>query len=109
MIQIYGTSTSVMLDVDRYDYDTDPKIIENESYNGHIYRTRYKERKRWSFSAVVDDGDRQTLEALEAESATTMYDEDGTEYTGFIINLRFERIAGADFYRATFTYRGWEA
>jgi hypothetical protein len=108
MIQLYGTSASVMLDVERYEYDLDPKYVENESYNGYVYRTRYRERKRFNFSAVVDEGSRDDIEAVDADNLITMYDEDGTEYEGYISNLRFERIAGADYYRTSFNFRGWE-
>lgn len=109
MIKIIGSSNNVLLDPDRYEIDSDPKIVENESYTGIIYKTIRKQRKRFTIGTVLEEEDMTALEALEAEGAVSFYDENNTEFTGFINALRFQRIAGTLFYNTSFNFRGWEA
>ncbi|HPJ89593.1 MAG TPA: hypothetical protein PLO84_10790 [Thermotogota bacterium] len=107
MIKIYGLTNRLTLTPDKYEEDTDVKVIENESYTGVIYREIKKVRKRFNLNAVIDEEEKAVLEALEAEGTVSFVDMLNKAYTGYIQNLKFQRIAGVEAYTASFMFRGW--
>lgn len=108
MIQIKGTSEMIILLPDKYEEDSDPKEITTEAYSGVIYREVKRIRKRININVVIDETEKTVLEALEAEGTVSFIDRQNKVYTGYIQNLKFQAIAGADgAYNTSFTFRGW--
>lgn len=107
MILIKSATNSIVLTPDKYEEDSDLKVIENESYTGVIYREVKKVRKKYNLNVVVDSEKKTVLEALEAEGTVSFWDIENREYTGHVLNLKFSKIAGADAYNTSFTFRGW--
>ncbi len=107
MIKIYGLSNRIMLMPDKYEEDSDVKVIENESYTGVIYREVKKVRKRFNINVVIDENEKSVLEALEAEGTVSFVDLQNNAFSGYIQNLKCQRIAGVEAYTASFMFRGW--